>query len=233
MDNADLSAAELMEQRVHALYVHDTSGRLTGLNQWDGGQAPRFYFGSTPEGHIVRFGANLPKPLADMLIALCKSEPLVQDLETLPAHQVRYLELLDMEDAWSGPAYRFRALPSAQPSNVVSINDNNAHLLNGGLEDWLPDVKHRQPFYAAIDDDHAVAVCASVRITDTAHEAGVETLLQYRHRGHAIRAVTAWANAVAARGAIPLYSTSWSNTASLGVARALKLEHFGNDFHVA
>ena len=44
--------------------------------------------------------------------------------------------------------------------------------------------------------------------------------------------VIAWARAVQAIGATPLYSTSWENAASQAVARSLQLEMFGSDFHV-
>ena len=46
-------------------------------------------------------------------------------------------------------------------------------------------------------------------------------------------AVLGWAAHVQARGALPIYSTSWSNTASQAVARSLGLVQFAADFHVA
>ncbi|HVG44817.1 MAG TPA: GNAT family N-acetyltransferase [Longimicrobium sp.] len=85
---------------------------------------------------------------------------------------------------------------------------------------------------AVVEDGRAVAVCSSVRITDAAREAGVETAPGFRGRGHAARAVAAWAVAVRRMGAIPLYSTSWSNAASQGVARKLGLRMFGADLHI-
>jgi hypothetical protein len=51
----------------------------------------------------------------------------------------------------------------------ITIGDNNAYLLRDGFEDWLPDVPHRHPFMAMIEDDHAVSICASVRISDAIH----------------------------------------------------------------
>jgi predicted GNAT family acetyltransferase len=81
-------------------------------------------------------------------------------------------------------------------------------------------------------DGHAVAVCGSVRQTGQAYEAGVETVLAYRGRGYAARAVAAWAGVVRALGRVPLYSTSWQNTASQSVARKLALIQFGSDLHI-
>jgi predicted GNAT family acetyltransferase len=114
----------------------------------------------------------------------------------------------------------------------VSIDASNARLLQTQMPDWLPDVGHRSPFLAAIENDQAVAVCASVRISAAAHEAGIETHSEYRQRGHAARVVAAWAEAVLAMGATPYYSTSWENSASQAVARRLEFELVGVDYHV-
>jgi len=74
---------------------------------------------------------------------------------------------------------------------------------------------HRRPFMAAVECDHAVSICASVRISDAVHCAGVETRTDHRQKAHA---VTPWQ--VGAAGAIshavPFYSTSWDNVASQG-----------------
>jgi len=86
--------------------------------------------------------------------------------------------------------------------------------------------------FAIIEDGRAASLCASVRKTAAAHEAGVETAPSYRGRGHAARAATAWALAVRTMGLVPLYSTSWRNEASRAVARKLGLIHFGNDLHI-
>ena len=85
---------------------------------------------------------------------------------------------------------------------------------------------------AIVEDNRAVSICASVRISDTVHCAGVETLVAYRRRGHAVNAVAAWAMAVRSRGATPFYSTSWENHASQRIAARLRLSLVGVDFHV-
>jgi hypothetical protein len=86
---------------------------------------------------------------------------------------------------------------------TVSINETNGHLLGGGFDDWLADIGYRQPFCAVVKDNRAVSICASVRITDAVHEAGVETLAGHRRRGHAASAVAGWALTVRSLGSCP------------------------------
>ncbi|MXY71814.1 MAG: GNAT family N-acetyltransferase, partial [Dehalococcoidia bacterium] len=76
------------------------------------------------------------------------------------------------------------------------------------------------------------SVCGSVRITPEAHEAGVETSANARGRGFAVAVVAAWAQAVRALGAEPLYSTSWDNAASQAVASKLGLIPYASTFHM-
>ena len=229
------SQIELMHMRVEAMYTHDDRSRIKSINQWDGGVAPRFYLGRTSVSSLWRLRADLPDDLAEKLRALCDNEPGANELTRAPMHQDEYIRSLafhaPIECIWAGPAYLFKTniVPRTHP---VAINEENVELLCGGLEDWIPDVPHRQPFMAMIEDGHAVAVCASVRITDVAHEAGVETLPKYRQKSHAVNVVAGWATAVREIGAMPFYSTSWDNIASQKVAVRLGLSMFGVDFHV-
>src|SRR5689334_22010530 len=73
------------------------------------------------------------------------------------------------------------------------------------------------------EEGHPVSICFCARRSSTAAEAGVETAARFRGRGYAQRAVTAWAGRIKAEGLTPLYSTDWSNHASLAVARKLNL----------
>lgn len=232
-----------MRLRVEALYVHNAEAKLVSINQWDGGVAPRFYLGRTAEESICRVRTDLPNDLTKELQELCADEPLPDDLTQPPVYEEVYTRLLashaPIERIWSGPAYLFEEshVPSMFPTGgsevePVAINAKNVDLLQGGLEEWIPDVPHRQPFMAIIEDGHAVSVCASVRITNFAHEAGVETLPAYRRKGYAPKVVASWAKAVRRVGAIPFYSTSWENRASQKVAERLGLSMFSTDFSI-
>jgi RimJ/RimL family protein N-acetyltransferase len=185
---------------------------------------------------VWRIRADVPDEVARRLIRLATDEPPLRDAADRPLHEADYVDVLwgDSRAAKtdSGPVYWFGAevLPPAQP---VTIDETNADLLRGGLDDWLPDVPHRQPMVAAIEDGRAVSVCASVRITARSHEAGVETLPAYRRRGHAASTVAGWAHQVSRRGIDKIfYSTSWTNLASQGVADRLGLSLLGVDFSV-
>ena len=222
-------------KRVEALYRCDQRGRLVSVNQWNGGAVPRFYLMRTAESAVCRFRADLPDDLVRRLEELSTQEPKDAPPGRLPALYSQYLDLLTshapVERIWAGPAYMSTrdVSPDASP---MAIGDNNAHLLRRCFEDWLPDVPHRQPFMAMIEDDHAVSICASVRISDAVHCAGVETHVAHRQRGHAVNAVAGWAIAVRSLGATPFYSTSWENDASRRVAARLQLSLMAADFHV-
>jgi RimJ/RimL family protein N-acetyltransferase len=152
-----------------------------------------------------------------------------------PKFPTRYESILagvaPVQRIWSGPSFH---CPStlATDSRPVHVTDANAEILRRHLSPWLPDVVTAQPLFALTVDGDAVAVCASVRITGAAHEAGVETVPEFRGRGYAGAVVSAWAAAVRHTGAEPLYSTSWQNVASQAVARKLGLRLFGADLHI-
>ena len=96
----------------------------------------------------------------------------------------------------------------------------------------VSELNSSQPCLAVVEDSQVVSICRSVRSSSRAHEAGVDTLTGYRRHGYATSVVAAWALAVRALNRIPLYSTSWDNVASQGVARRLGLIQYGVDYHV-
>jgi hypothetical protein len=78
-----------------------------------------------------------------------------------------------------------------------------------------------------------VSVCFCARQSAAAAEAGLETAERFRGRGLGPRVTAAWALAIRASGRLPLYSTSWSNEASLAVARKLRLEACASDWSLS
>lgn len=223
--------------QVRALFTSDAELRLLLVNEPGNvlTPAPRFFLGRTPAGNLTRFRADLPEKLVQELNALCVDEPPLQIFDEPPRHEERYVQLLEayapVESVWAGPAYCFseNTSPLRQP---VVVTESNKEVLKGGFEKLLDELPLWQPFVALIEKGRAVSVCRSVRITTEGHEAGVETLPDYRGKGYAKDVVAGWAQRVRAVGALPLYSTSWDNKASQAVARGLKLKLYGADFHI-
>jgi GNAT superfamily N-acetyltransferase len=168
------------------------------------------------------------------LASVCVSE-VVEDALASPQVPPPYEAIVSrsgpIQRMWAGPAFHFPSaiLPS---SRAVVVAEANAAILRPHLSSWLDAIAIYRPMLALTVGGEAVAVCASVRTTAVAHEAGVETAPDYRGRGYATAVVAAWANAVRQMGATPLYSTSWQNVASRALARKLGLRLFGVDLHI-
>lgn len=231
---------ELMIRHVEALYVHDGDGRIVRVNEHEGAPAPRFFLGRTAEGMVCRFRHDVDDLTRRGLEAAVLADASLDDagdpVAVAEASLARYAGILArthaVERTEAGPAFAFPATLPAPGDAVVRVTAADAHVLQPLMPAWLPDVERSAPLFATVIDGRAVAVCASVRITPRAHEAGVETVAAFRGRGHALAVVAAWARAVRAMGAEPLYSTSWRNAASRAVTRKLGLLWFGSDLHV-
>ncbi|USG66113.1 GNAT family N-acetyltransferase [Brevibacillus ruminantium] len=182
------TAHDLMEFHVEALYTHDHNMRLRTINEpWPGeAPAPRFFLGRTIEGtSVIRFRYDVPEMLIDQLESLCADEPIIKDLHTKPKHFDAYMNLLQGERFTMGPCYLVpgELAPTIQ---VVSITrENMTEFLRGGFEWLTSEIDYAQPCIALVRESRTVSICRSVRITSRAHEAGLETLEEFRGRGYA------------------------------------------------
>jgi len=234
-NTGSFSALELMGLHVHACYLHDDAGRLVRANEPAGEEAPRFWLGLTNQGAIWRFGRRASEDVIKKLNRLCESEGLFLDSPSTSRSGSQYENLLAHSEGplvvSSGPTYW---LPEQQDfrSTAVELSPAQTELLRGTLDEWIPDLAFRHPFLVSMSASKAVSVCASVRVTALADEAGVETAPAYRQLGHAANAVEAWTTAVLAMGKIPLYSTSWDNQASQSLARSLGFKLFGEEYSI-
>ena len=220
-----------MRLHVEALLTHDALGQLARVNEPNGAVAPRFFLGSTPSGIVLRFRADLSIAIRQDL------ERIARELSTAGGDALAPIDpapfqvvLAPVQGTWTGPAFAFPGDVTV-PDGVAQVQDST-DCLTPDLSAWIPDVATCQPMLVRLVDGRAVSICASVRRTPEAHEAGVETPPVHRGHGYAADAVAAWASAVRAAGAVPLYSTSWANDASRAVARRLKLVQFGSDLHI-
>lgn len=224
-----------MEMHVEAMFTHDQNMRLRAINEpWPGEPpVPRFFLGRTIEGSaLCRFRYDVPETLARQLEELCADEPVVRDFQTKPKHFEAYMNLLQSERFTMGPCYLIpdTTVPTME---VVSVTrENVTELARGGFEWLTSDIDYAQPCIALVREGKAVSICRSVRITSRAHEAGLETLEEFRGKGYAAAVVAGWASAVRNMKAAPLYSTLSDNLSSQRVARKSGLSFYGVNFTI-
>ena len=228
------TALDLMELHVRTLFRHDDAGRLSAVNEVTDQPPPSLFLGRTLIGNLWRVRRDLHVTLVRELETIVALERVATDLRQSPVPFQCLLDVLNqhapVKRVWQGPAWHF-------PDEIVPPNDirtvivTNIELLSatfgGEVESWVD----CHPCLAVVEHDVPVAVCFSSRSSAAASEAGVETLAAFRGRGYASAVTAAWARAIRDLGRIPLYSTSWDNLASRGVARRLGLTLYGADVH--
>jgi hypothetical protein len=225
------SHRELMRLHVEALFVHDADQQLVRVNVPDGAAPPRVFLGRTTEGVVLRYRADVSEDVRRELEAVSRESIALDSPPSITRYETILGRSAPIQKTWTGPAFSFPSSVSIT-HDVVRIVEQNQDLLEPLLPEWIPDVGMNPPVVGLLVDGRAVAVCCSVRRTDSAHEAGVETHPRYRGCGYAASVVAAWAQLVRDMNRVPLYSTSWQNDASRAVARKLSLIQFGSDIHI-
>jgi hypothetical protein len=214
--------------QLQTAFMLNSEGRITSTREPEPSPGPLFCLvrGTASCAWAVR--ADVPQRLADELDSLAREESPALDIRDAPAYAERYISVVGGR-AESGPAFTFPDT-IAQPTDIVSVEGmqlpthNLERLLNHSFRGWTArEIPGRLPMLAMVDDGHIVSICFCARRSDVAAEAGLETAVAFRGRGFGPRVTAAWALAIRASGRIPLYSTSWSNNASLVVARKLGL----------
>lgn len=219
---------ELMSIQAEVLYIHDHAGRITTINEPADQPAPRFFWGQTDAGSIVRFRSDTPDSLIhDILQCLGQSDSTEQ-----LASIIRALEKeRAIKGIWIGPAFVFQEFANDY-TDATLVNDDNKYCLEPGFPTLLSELKFREPCFMVTENNMAVSVCFSARSSDKAAEAGVETLKDYRGKGYAMRVTSSWAQAIRRSQKIPLYSTSWDNYSSQSIAKRLRLHLYGTDISI-
>ena len=208
----------------------DGDGRIRGTRELEPSPGPLFALirGRATCAWAVR--ADVARDVADELEALAHDETPLSDFRDAPVHAERYRSLV-AGSVDSGPSFEFPEA-IAQPSGVALIED--VALLTHHFSGWqASEIPECAPIVGVVEDGHVVSVCFCARRSDMAAEAGVETAVEFRGRGLGPRVTAAWALAVRASGRIPLYSTSWTNEASLAVARKLGLVAYASTWSVS
>ena len=210
---------------LQTLFWLDERGRILGTREPDASPGPLFSLIRGRSGCTWAVRSDVPQDVAMELDSLAGEEPPVSDFRDGPVHAEQYLLLVEGA-VYSGPAFTFPE-EIARPDGTIFIKD--VRLLEHHFSGWR---SASSPIVALIKDGHAVSVCFCARRSDVAAEAGVETAVEFRGRGLALRVTDAWALAVRDSGRVPLYSTSWDNEASLGVARKLGLMAYASSWSI-
>lgn len=235
------SDLELIDLQISTLFVSDRDGRLRyirepGFEEPELDPAPRFFMGRTKEGNVWQFRYDVPDTLVREVEQLCHAEPIAINAADPPLYAASIRSALHaygpVINEWRGPAYWIPDSVRA-PADVVLISEANAHLLETNFP-WKRTSRGFKmgPITAAIVEGSAVSICYCSRLTTLAAEAGVETIEAARGYGYASAAVAGWASAVREHGLLPLYSTSWENIASQGVARKLGMVQYADDWSI-
>lgn len=221
-------------------FVLDEHGRIISTREPGAPRGPLVAVSKSLQACALAVRADIPPAIANEIDRLSQLETSPLDLQQGPTQSHRYIALLISRITPNqasvrktiesdGPAFEFPD-KLIQRSDVVVIEDEQ--LLNRNFSGWVPGEIEagRAPVIAVVEDGYPVSVCFCARRSDTAAEAGVETAEAYRGRGYGSRVTAAWALAVRNSGRVPLYSTTWSNKASLAVARKLNLMMYANSW---
>ena len=217
---------------LEASFETDESGHIVSTREAISPWTPLFCLVRNTREAAWAVHADLPQDLIRDLDCLAQSETPITEFHNLPIHAITYREIIGkhlrsliapppLEK--SGPAMAFPSRLPPADEGVIRIENEEA--LSTEFHGWKTgEIKNgRSPVLGILEGQRAISICFCARGSATAAEAGVETAERYRGQGLATRVTLAWAHALRAEGRIPLYSTQWSNEASLGVARKLHL----------
>ena len=220
------------------LFVLDDEGRIISTREPEATRGPLFGLVRSAASCAGAIRADVPTDLASELARLARDVPPTFNLRDAPVHAERYLSLLSGRIAPSemavtktrqsdGPAFEFpdSLAPSA---DVVVVEDER--LLQHNFRGWVPGEidAGRAPVLSIFENGYPVSICFCARRSEVAAEAGLDTAEAYRGRGYGPSVTAAWALVIRTSGRIPLYRTSWTNQASLAVARKLSLEAYAS-----
>jgi hypothetical protein len=223
---------------LETLFVRDGEGRILSTREPGAKPGPLFSLVRGPTSCSWAVRADVADDIARELERLASQEAPTADLRAEPVHADRYLSLLRERHAPAtltrsgGPAFAFPPVVSA-PAGIVLVEDEE--LLQRHIRGWVSGeiAAGRAPLMAVIDDGFPVSICFCARSSEVAAEAGLETAEAFRGRGLGPGVTAAWALAIRRSGRTPLYSTSWTNHASLAVARKLGLILYASNWGVS
>ena len=222
---------ELLEEHIKTLFVLDSQSKMVSINEpWDKTKpAPRLYIGKTIDGTIIyKSGYDVSSIKIKEIEKILFRESMNNKFEYLE----EYLEIMESKNYVEEICYYYNNIKEDTINNCEIIckkihKDNITDFTIGEFE-WLKDeINYCQPCYGIINNGNIISVCRSVRITEKAHQAGIETVKEYKGKGFAGKVLKKWANDILNKSCIPFYSTLKENKASQRVAEKMELKIFG------
>lgn len=217
-----LNDLKLMENHVEVLFQQNQRKQLTVINEPPFDDAPLLFIGLTKEGVLQRYSYRVDDLLKKRLQNIVKNQKdeLIVSLVNQLANRLGFREFV------MGPTYVFPKIHTIN-ENVVMITEENKALLKDDPRFAYINFKMKTPCVVILKNDKVVSFCCSARQTNVAAEASVYTVESYRGNGYGAAVTKAWAYYVQQLGKTALYSTTWDNLASQGVARTLGLQQYG------
>lgn len=213
--------------QLQTLFLLREDGRILSTREPNPSHGPTFALVRGPTECACAVHADMPDEPAGRLLALSREEPPTAEFQSAPLHAQRYIALAG-ETVNAGPAFLFPD-PVTTHADIATVTESSQ--LEKHFRGWTDDdIPGCGPILAVLQDGHAVSVCFSARRSAVAAEAGLETAAGFRGQGLGPRVTAAWAAATRGAGRLPLYSTSWTNHASLAVARKLRLALCASDW---
>lgn len=208
------------QAHLETLFILDGRGRIVSTREPYPGRGPEFVLIRRAYSCAWAIGFGIGDEQAREVTRLALDEHPTSDFRRPPKHIEEYMKIVGGEfDA--GPAFEF---PERMPLFEEAALIEDVEWLQGSFNGWIADeLPGRSPIMAIVEDGVPISICFCARVSELVAEAGVETAPEFRGRGIAGLATAAWATAIRASGRTPIYSTSWSNGASLAVARKLGL----------
>ena len=218
LDSVTASPLALAELHLETLYETDDAGRIVYRSA--DVPAPRIHLVRTAVGNLWLLGATLGEAEAQRLGEILAQEPALPAGDMAVPRPPQIEHTLSRQSALRnlsrGPALVFtRPVSAPLAANAEHVMHPSADARFQGSLRWVRDVLPTEhPITACFVNDQAVSVCHSPARGAGAAEAGVETNLNQRRRGHATAVVAAWARLFQRDGVLPMYGTTWDNVAS-------------------
>lgn len=216
--------------QLETLFLRDDRGRILSTREPLPSPGPVFILirGERTVDWAIR--ADVADDVASELNVLARQEVSSNEWEQPPVHARRYQDVLGGRVRF-GPAFEF---PDPADITDVAVEIHDESRLHRHFSGWVAGeiAAGAAPMMAVLSAGEPVSVCFCARRSEVAAEAGLETAPAFRGRGYAPLVTEAWAASVRTGGRIPLYSTDWSNTASLAVARKCGLRIYATDWSI-